>query len=133
MDPPSISWDTFYQLHQWLPWAHPLEINEVKLDGYLTDHHPVFDSVLFADFGYGSLLLTGSANPGLRLSDLIYHLGGGDGRRSGRVGVLRAPLPRHASAVRDSAFGTAASALASAEMRFSFGHWNGVSAMSRCI
>ncbi len=71
MNPPSISWDTFYQLYQWLPWAHPLQINNVKLTGYLTDHHPVFDSVLFADFGYGSLLLTGSANPGLRLLDLI--------------------------------------------------------------
>ncbi len=71
--PDSLYYDTYYQIRQAYPEFHPTSIvpfdwrtTETTLtDGYFTDHHPIFDTLLYAAFGMVSDTLTGDWSAGV--------------------------------------------------------------------
>ncbi|MCI1998187.1 MAG: DUF6020 family protein [Olsenella sp.] len=68
--PGSMNWDAFYQVSMYqrtypvyqIPW---LETHSIVEGAWLSDHHPVFDTVLYGLFTKTSLDLTGSWNAGV--------------------------------------------------------------------
>ncbi len=71
--PDSLYYDTFYQIRQAYPEFHPTSIvpfdwhttGTTLTDGYFTDHHPIFDTLLYAAFGMASDALTGDWSAGV--------------------------------------------------------------------
>lgn len=63
--PGSMSWDTFFQLYQWMPEAHPLTVFGQEIDEYFSDGNPLFDTLLFGAFAWGSFSLFGTQNVGV--------------------------------------------------------------------
>lgn len=63
--PGSMSWDTFFQLYQWMPEAHPLTVFGQEIDEYFSDGNPLFDTLLFGSFAWGSFSLFGTQNIGV--------------------------------------------------------------------
>ncbi len=66
MVPGGMNNDTFYQIYQVYPEHHPVRLipffgvdNNVELDAWLVDHHPVLTTLIFGAFGYASDVLTG--------------------------------------------------------------------------
>lgn len=80
MYPASMNWDTFYQIWQWYPESHPLLFipwapTGSFIDNAFTDHHPIFDTLVFGAFARASDLLFGSWNAGVFAFVLIQAFG----------------------------------------------------------
>ena len=75
MFPGSMNWDTFYQISMFqetfpvyqIPW---IDTNSI-VDAWLSDHHPVFDTLLYGVFAKASLELTGTWHIGVFIFCLI--------------------------------------------------------------
>ena len=75
MYPGSMNWDTFYQISMYqetfpvyvIPWIDTQSI----VDVWLSDHHPVFDTLLYGVFAKTSLDLTGTWHVGVFVFCLI--------------------------------------------------------------
>lgn len=68
--PGSMIWDTYYQIWQCYPEGHPIYFipwgpTESIIDNYFSDHHPIFDTLVFGAFARASDLLFGSWNYGV--------------------------------------------------------------------
>ena len=80
MYPASMNWDTFYQIWQWYPESHPLLFipwapTGSFIDNAFTDHHPIFDTLVFGAFARASDLLFGNWNAGVFAFVLIQAFG----------------------------------------------------------
>lgn len=69
--PGVIGWDTYYQIWMTYPENHPMASDfnwtHEYLSNALSDHHPIFDTFIFALFTRGSEALTGNWNAGIAL------------------------------------------------------------------
>ena len=70
--PGSMNWDTYYQIHQCYPGNHPIyfipyEPTQSFVDYYFSDHHPVFDTLVFGAFALASDAAFGTWNYGVFL------------------------------------------------------------------
>ena len=69
--PGSMNWDTYYQIYQCYPDAQILMIpwapTESFVDAAFSDHHPLFDTLLFGAFAHASEALFGTWNYGVFL------------------------------------------------------------------
>lgn len=68
--PASMNWDTYYQMWMWYPESHPLlkipwSPTQSFIDSAFTDHHPIFDTIVYGAFALVSDMLTGSWNAGV--------------------------------------------------------------------
>ncbi len=69
--PGVVGFDTYYQIYQCYPESHPITIilttffEDAPIDAYFTDHHPIFDTLVFGAFGMASDALTGNWNAGV--------------------------------------------------------------------
>lgn len=78
--PGSMIWDTYYQIWQCYPEGHPIYFipwgpTESTIDNYFSDHHPIFDTLVFGAFARFSDLLFGSWNYGVFAFVLIQAIG----------------------------------------------------------
>ena len=63
-------YDTFYQISQSYPMDSPVNfgvwyVPNVPVDAHFSDHHPIFDTLIYGLFAQVSDYLTGSWNLGL--------------------------------------------------------------------
>ncbi len=65
--PGGTYWDTYYQIYQVYPENHPIAVipwaeiyDQTLTDAWLVDHHPVFTTLVYGLFGWGSDQLTGN-------------------------------------------------------------------------
>lgn len=68
--PGSMFYDTFYQISQSYPMDSPVNfgvwyVPNVLVDAHFSDHHPIFDTLVYGFFAQVSDYLTGSWNLGL--------------------------------------------------------------------
>lgn len=69
--PGGVGFDTYYQIYQCYPESHPITailtrfFDDAPIAEYFTDHHPIFDTLLFGAFGMASDGLTGNWNLGI--------------------------------------------------------------------
>ena len=74
--PGVMNWDTFYQLTQFCDcdypvWFIPYAPTGSTIDSQFSDHHPIFDTIVFGCFAEASDALTGSWNDGVFLFTLV--------------------------------------------------------------
>lgn len=81
MIPTGMNNDTFYQIYQVFPEHHPILLvpflgveNNVELDAWLVDHHPVLTTLLFGAFGFASERLTGDWVAGLLVYSVLQSI-----------------------------------------------------------
>jgi len=67
--PGAMNWDTFYQIDQCYPdgtvWAVPWAQTGSVVDAHFSDHHPIFDTLLYGFFARASDALFGTWNYGV--------------------------------------------------------------------
>lgn len=67
--PGSMNWDTYYQISQWYPgnpvWAIPWIDSGSVVDARFSDHHPLFDTLLYGLFAVPSDFIFGTWNWGV--------------------------------------------------------------------
>lgn len=78
--PGAMLWDTYYQIWQCYPEGHPIYLipwapTESFVDNYFSDHHPIFDTLIFGAFARASDALFGTWNPGVFAFILLQALG----------------------------------------------------------
>lgn len=78
--PGAMLWDTYYQIWQCYPEGHPIYLipwdpTESFVDNYFSDHHPIFDTLIFGAFARASDALFGSWNQGVFAYILLQALG----------------------------------------------------------
>ena len=78
--PGSMNWDTFYQISQWYPDYHPIWLipwapTESYIDNAFSDHHPIFDTIIYGAFACSSDLLFGTWNYGVFAFVLLQAFG----------------------------------------------------------
>ena len=71
-----MNWDTFYQLTQFCDcdypvWLIPYAPTGTIIDSRFSDHHPIFDTLVFGCFAQLSDMLTGSWNNGVFAFTLV--------------------------------------------------------------
>ena len=76
--PGAMNWDTFYQIWMTYPENHPIasdwEISNQYLPYALSDHHPLFDTLLYGLFARVSHIVFGSWNIGVFLFIIVQVL-----------------------------------------------------------
>lgn len=78
--PGSMNWDTYYQIAQCYPENHPIYYipyapTESFVSNYFSDHHPIFDTLIFGGFAMASDYLFGTWNYGVFAFVLIQSVG----------------------------------------------------------
>lgn len=78
--PGSMSWDTFYQIEQCYPDGHPTYLipywpTGSFVENAFSDHHPIFDTLVFGAFARASDVLFGTWNYGVFAFVLVQAFG----------------------------------------------------------